>query len=158
MISNATPDLSVFDATIISNQQYRCILFLCLEAAIHIMPYECRVIVSNPIVDGALYRVARRYCLMLRTLVVFSFRQSSTYWICEPSNFNNWSFTTSIGYSLPEILTVDLVEHKTSTMMLTISSIHSRSRWGSWIKHSYSMLFRSIDEWLLTPWFADRKF
>ena len=48
-------------------------------------------------VVGALNSVVSRYCLMFRTLVVFSLRQSNTNWMCSASSFSSRDFTTSAG-------------------------------------------------------------
>ncbi len=48
-------------------------------------------------VVGALNRTASRYCLMLRTLVVFCYRQSNTNRICSLSSFRSLDFTTWAG-------------------------------------------------------------
>lgn len=77
--------------------------------------------------DGALYKADMRYDLIFLIFVVELSMQPMTYSICSDESFLNREITTSLGKSLPPILTVGVVSDITSAIMRIISLTISAS-------------------------------
>lgn len=56
---------------------------------------------------------------MFRTGVLFSFKHSNMYWICEESSFIRRLFTTSFGFSSPQM-------RRNFFQLVTVSTSSSR--------------------------------
>ena len=100
-------------------------------------------------VVGALNRTVSRYCLMFRTLVVFSFMHFKTNWMCSLFNFRKRERTISWGKSVPATLVTFRLEQTTSSISSKISSMESASHGCCCFRFSYSIFsqIRSRYSW-----------
>ena len=78
-------------------------------------------------VVGALNKAEIRYAFMFLIFVSLLSIQPTIYSMCSAVSFLNREITTSLGKSLPQILTVDLVPEITSAIMRIISLTISAS-------------------------------